>query len=104
MSAEKTLIVVESPKKAKTLATFLNQSKGKGQYEILASFGHVRDLIPKTGAIDVDNDFSMKYEVLSAQKNTLMKSSKLRRKQIKFYWHPILIVREKPSLGTSKKF
>ena len=70
MGVGKTLVVVESPKKAKTLSTFLNDSKGKGQYEILASFGHVRDLIPKTGAIDVENDFSMRYEVLSAQKKT----------------------------------
>ena len=53
------LLIVESPAKAKTIKKYL----GKG-FNVLASYGHVRDLIPKTGAIDPDNNFSMKYELI----------------------------------------
>ncbi|HVK56680.1 MAG TPA: type I DNA topoisomerase, partial [Burkholderiales bacterium] len=54
------LLIVESPSKAKTLKKYL----GKG-YEILASYGHVRDLVPKTGAVDPDDDFRMDYELIA---------------------------------------
>jgi len=53
------LLIVESPSKAKTLKKYL----GKG-YEILASYGHVRDLVPKTGAVDPDHGFRMKYALI----------------------------------------
>ncbi len=51
------LVVVESPAKAKTIKKYL----GKG-YEVLASYGHVRDLIPKEGAVDPEHDFALRYE------------------------------------------
>jgi len=54
------LLIVESPAKAKTLKKYLG-----GDFEVLATFGHVRDLIPKTGAIDVEHDFAMKYEIIA---------------------------------------
>src|SRR5258705_11470561 len=53
------LLIVESPSKAKTLKKYL----GKG-YEILASYGRVRDLVPKSGAVGVDDNFKMKYELI----------------------------------------
>ncbi len=53
------LVIVESPAKAKTIKKYL----GKG-YEVLASYGHVRDLIPKEGAVDPANGFHMKYQVI----------------------------------------
>ena len=52
------VVVVESPAKAKTINKYL----GSG-YEVLASFGHVRDLPPKDGSVDPDNDFRMLWEV-----------------------------------------
>ncbi|MGC2124181.1 MAG: type I DNA topoisomerase [Xanthobacteraceae bacterium] len=52
------LVLVESPAKAKTINKYL----GKG-YEVLASFGHVRDLPPKSGSVEPDHDFRMHWEV-----------------------------------------
>jgi len=56
----KALVIVESPAKAKTLNRYLGND-----YEVLASYGHVRDLLPKTGAVDTDNNFTMKYEPIA---------------------------------------
>lgn len=53
------LVIVESPAKAKTIKKYL----GKG-YEVMASYGHVRDLLPKEGAVDPSNDFAMKYQII----------------------------------------
>src|SRR3981081_4300392 len=52
------IVVVESPAKAKTI----NNYRGRG-YEVLASFGHVRDLPPKDGSVDPNDDFRMLWEV-----------------------------------------
>jgi DNA topoisomerase-1 len=57
MSSEKTVVVVESPAKAKTIKKYL----GAG-YEVLASYGHVRDLVAKEGAVQPDQQFAMRYE------------------------------------------
>jgi DNA topoisomerase-1 len=53
------LLIVESPSKAKTLKKYLGKD-----YDILASYGHVRDLVPKAGAVDPDDNFKMKYELI----------------------------------------
>ena len=50
------LVIVESPAKAKTIEKYLGKD-----FKVLASYGHVRDLIPKKGANDPDHDFEMKY-------------------------------------------
>jgi len=52
------VVVVESPAKAKTINKYL----GPG-YEVLASFGHVRDLPPKDGSVDPEHDFRMIWQV-----------------------------------------
>jgi DNA topoisomerase-1 len=54
------LLIVESPAKAKTLKKYLGKD-----FEVLASYGHVRDLIPKNGAVDVDNGYAMNYETIA---------------------------------------
>jgi len=53
------LVIVESPAKSKTIEKYLGKD-----FEVLASYGHVRDLIPKEGAVDTANDFSMKYQTI----------------------------------------
>ena len=52
----KSLVIVESPAKAKTLEGYLGKD-----YKVLASFGHVRDLEAKEGAVDPENNFAMRY-------------------------------------------
>ena len=51
------VVIVESPAKAKTIEKYL----GPG-FKVLASYGHVRDLVPKEGAVDPDNGFVMRYD------------------------------------------
>ncbi len=53
------LVIVESPAKAKTIEKYLGKD-----FQVHASYGHVRDLVPKEGAVDPDHDFSMKYEII----------------------------------------
>jgi DNA topoisomerase I len=53
------LVIVESPAKAKTIKKYLGRD-----FDVLASYGHVRDLVPKEGAVDPEHGFAMKYQVL----------------------------------------
>ncbi|WP_405232971.1 DNA topoisomerase I [Lentisalinibacter salinarum] len=55
----KNLVIVESPAKAKTIEKYLGKD-----YDVLASYGHVRDLVPKEGAVDTEHGFEMKYRVI----------------------------------------
>ena len=55
----KNLLIVESPAKAKTINKYLGKD-----FQVLASYGHVRDLKPKEGAVDTDHGFAMAYEVI----------------------------------------
>lgn len=53
------LVIVESPAKAKTIKKYLGKD-----FEIVASYGHVRDLLPKEGAVDPEENFKMHYELI----------------------------------------
>ncbi len=55
----KNLVIVESPAKAKTIEKYLGQD-----FQVMASYGHVRDLVPKGGAVDTEHDFEMRYEII----------------------------------------
>src|ERR1044072_9396912 len=58
------LVIVESPAKAKTIKKYLGKD-----YEVLASYGHVRDLVPKEGAVDPDKHFDAIARALKKSKN-----------------------------------
>jgi DNA topoisomerase I len=101
------LVLVESPAKAKTINKYL----GKG-YEVLASFGHVRDLPAKSGSVDPDQDFRMLWEIdPKAQKrlNDIAKAVKDADKLIlatdpdregeAISWHVLQILKEKKALS-----
>ena len=49
------IVIVESPAKAKTIEKYLGPD-----YKVMASFGHIRDLLPKNGSVDTDKQYKMK--------------------------------------------
>jgi DNA topoisomerase-1 len=101
------LVVVESPAKAKTINKYL----GPG-YEVLASFGHVRDLPPKNGSVDPDADFRMIWEIdAKAQKrlNDIARAAKNADRLIlatdpdregeAISWHVLEVLKQKKALS-----
>jgi len=65
-SKTKSLVIVESPAKAKTINKYL----GTG-FEVKSSMGHVRDLPPKNFGVDIENNFEPTYEIMSGKKRTV---------------------------------
>ena len=53
------VVIVESPAKAKTIKKYLGKD-----FEVMASYGHVRDLVPKEGAVDPARKFAMRWEII----------------------------------------
>ena len=71
----KNLLIVESPAKAKTINKYLGKD-----FQVLASYGHVRDLKPKEGAVDTEHGFAMAYEVIARNEkhvDAIAKAAKL---------------------------
>src|SRR3954469_12190051 len=100
------IVVVESPAKAKTINKYL----GSG-YEVLASFGHVRDLPAKDGSVDPEHDFRMVWEIdaqsqkrLNDMPRALKGADKLilatapDREGEAISWHVLEVLKEKHAL------
>ncbi len=100
------LVIVESPAKAKTIEKYL----GKG-FTVLASYGHVRDLVPKEGAVDPDHDFAMKYSLVERNQRHVQAITKAMKKADELYlatdpdregeaisWHVSELLKEKKLL------
>jgi DNA topoisomerase I len=101
------LVIVESPAKARTIKKYLGKD-----FEVLASYGHVRDLIPKEGAVDPDDDFAMHYQLIERNtRHVEVISRALRRAQSLYLatdpdregeaiaWHLHEILRERGELS-----
>ncbi|MDH5631376.1 MAG: type I DNA topoisomerase [Gammaproteobacteria bacterium] len=108
----KNLIVVESPAKAKTMTKYLGK-----EFSALASYGHVRDLIPKQGAVDTDQDFAMKYELIDKNRKHVDAIVKAMKKADNLYlatdpdregeaisWHLYEILKERGVIGDKPVF
>ena len=74
------LVIVESPAKAKTIEKYLGKD-----YKVLASYGHVRDLVPKEGAVETDNGFKMNYTVVERNEKHISSIAKELKKADSIY-------------------
>lgn len=105
----KNLVIVESPAKAKTIEKYLGSD-----YQVLASYGHVRQLPSKKGSIDVEHDYAPVYEVNDSSKKhiaaikkalkdaeTLYLATDLDREGEAIAWHVKELV--KPKAGQAKR-
>jgi len=103
----KNLVVVESPAKAKTIKKYLG-----ADFEVLASYGHVRDLLPKDGAVDTEHGFGMRYEVIERNAKHVETITKAMRKADALFlatdpdregeaisWHLYELLKEQQVLG-----
>ena len=95
----KTLVVVESPAKARTIGRFLGSA-----VDVLASMGHVRDLPLRELGVHINDDFRPDYELTLNGKRSSNPRARRRRRLIKCIWQPTLTVRGKQSPGTSRRF
>ena len=79
----KALVIVESPAKAKTINKYLGKD-----YEVEASFGHVKDLPKKTLGVDPQNNFETDYEVIPGKEKVLAKLKKIAKSASAIYLAP----------------
>ena len=93
------LVIVESPAKAKTINKYLGND-----YKVLATVGHIRDLLNKDGSVRPDADFEMDWEVQpNSQKQIKEIATALKRLTICIL-QLTRIGRERPYPGTCRKF
>lgn len=104
------LVIVESPAKASTIKKYLGPD-----FDVLASYGHVRDLLPKEGAVDPEHRFAMSYEVIeknakhvdaitrSAKKaDALYLATDLDREGEAISWHILELLKQRKALDGKK--
>ena len=108
----KNLIIVESPAKARTITKYLGRD-----FTALASYGHVRDLLPKTGAVDPEQQFAMQYSEIDRNKKHIDAIAREIRKSDALYlatdpdregeaisWHLLEILKERDALDSKPVF
>lgn len=99
----KNLVIVESPAKARTIERYLGKD-----FQVLASYGHVRDLVPKGGAVDPEQEFAMKYQLIDKNQKHMANIASAARKATALYlatdpdregeaisWHVCNVLRER---------
>ena len=104
------LVIVESPAKARTIKKYLGKD-----FEVLASYGHVRDLVPKEGAVDTEHGFTMHYQALEKNERHVEAISRALRKAKSLYlatdpdregeaiaWHLLEMLKERGEIGTAR--
>ncbi len=79
-SMAKNLVIVESPAKAKTIVGYLGKD-----FEVMSSFGHIRDLAKKNNGVDIENKFEPTYEI-SDDKKKVVKDLKSAAKKAELVW------------------
>ena len=103
----KNLVIVESPAKAKTIGKYLGKD-----FDVMASYGHVRDLVPKEGAVDPEHGFAMKYQVIERNEKHVKAIIRALKKADALYlatdpdregeaisWHLVELLKEKKALN-----
>ena len=106
------LVIVESPAKARTIEKYLGKD-----FKVLASYGHVRDLIPKEGAVETDNDFKMNYTPVERNQKHLATIKKELKKADSLYlatdpdregeaisWHLFELLKEKNLMKNKRAY
>lgn len=101
------LVIVESPAKAKTIGKYLGKN-----FDVMASYGHVRDLVPKEGAVDPEQGFNMKYQLIERNEKHVKAIVKALKKADALYlatdpdregeaisWHLIELLKEQGALN-----
>ena len=102
------LVVVESPAKARTIKKYLGH-----EFEVMASYGHVRDLRPKSGAVEPDNGFAMHYEIIDKNEKQVVSLKRAMKKADALYlatdpdregeaiaWHVVELLRAEKLLDS----
>jgi len=101
------LVIVESPAKAKTISKYLGDD-----FDVMASYGHVRDLVPKEGAVDPTHGFAMKYQTIERNEKHVNAIIRALKKADALYlatdpdregeaisWHLVELLKEKDVLN-----
>ena len=106
------LVIVESPAKAKTIEKYLGKD-----FKVLASYGHVRDLVPKEGAVETDNGFKMNYAAVERNQKHIANIKKELKKADSLYlatdpdregeaisWHLYELLNEKKLMKNKRAY